>query len=204
VAVLGAGADAAAGGLAEALRRIARGEASTLLLARLEDGARDLAGLLALIDWLWEAGADLLAVDVGFDTGSPPGRQALEVLRRLQGWDTEPGPRRPPRGRPGLRARIPELGERLLSMRESGMTMQAIADTLNAEGVPTQRGGALWRPSSVQSALGYRRPRPPLPGPGHLPKHPGPPEHPAGPDRPRPGAAAHRPGHQRPGRGAGR
>jgi hypothetical protein len=43
-------------------------------------------------------------------------------------------------------------------MREAGMTLQAIADVLNAEGVPTLRGGAQWRPSSVQSAAGYRRP----------------------------------------------
>jgi hypothetical protein len=43
-------------------------------------------------------------------------------------------------------------------MREARMTLQAIADTLNAEGVPTLRGGAMWRPSSVQAALGYRRP----------------------------------------------
>ena len=43
-------------------------------------------------------------------------------------------------------------------MRASGMTLQAIADTLNREGVPTIRGGALWRPSSVQAATGYKRP----------------------------------------------
>ena len=43
-------------------------------------------------------------------------------------------------------------------MREQGMTLQAIADVLNAEGVPTLRGGAMWRPSSVQRAAGYRRP----------------------------------------------
>ena len=45
-------------------------------------------------------------------------------------------------------------------MRKSGMTLQAIADTLNAEGVPTVRGGARWRPSSVQTAAGYKRPGP--------------------------------------------
>jgi hypothetical protein len=44
-------------------------------------------------------------------------------------------------------------------MRESGMTLQAIADTLNGEGVPTLRGGSEWRPSSVQAAAGYKRPR---------------------------------------------
>jgi hypothetical protein len=43
-------------------------------------------------------------------------------------------------------------------MRSANMTLQAIADQLNAEGVPTLRGGAKWRPSSVQAALGYRRP----------------------------------------------
>jgi hypothetical protein len=44
-------------------------------------------------------------------------------------------------------------------MRARGMTLQAIADTLNAEGVPTLRGGAEWRPSSVQAAVGYKRPK---------------------------------------------
>ena len=43
-------------------------------------------------------------------------------------------------------------------MRASGMTLQAIADTLNSEGVPTLRGGSEWRPSSVQAATGYKRP----------------------------------------------
>ena len=41
------------------------------------------------------------------------------------------------------------------------MTLQAIADALNDEGVPTLRGGAKWRPSSVHNATGYRRPRAP-------------------------------------------
>jgi hypothetical protein len=48
-------------------------------------------------------------------------------------------------------------------MRAQGMTLQAIADRLNEKGVPTVRGGAKWRPSSVQAAAGYkRRPRPRL------------------------------------------
>jgi len=50
-------------------------------------------------------------------------------------------------------------------MRVAHMTLQAIADQLNAEGVPTLRGGREWRPSSIQAAVGYRRPDPR----GHLP-----------------------------------
>ena len=45
-------------------------------------------------------------------------------------------------------------------MRAQGMTLQAIADRLNEEGVPTVRGGAKWRHSSVQAAVGYRRSSP--------------------------------------------
>ena len=59
-------------------------------------------------------------------------------------------------GRPAV-SDSPELVERITTMRASGMTLQAIADALNAQGPPTVRGGAHWRPSSVQAALGYKR-----------------------------------------------
>jgi peptidoglycan hydrolase-like protein with peptidoglycan-binding domain len=65
-----------------------------------------------------------------------------------------------PRRRPAL-ADDPELVERIVQMRAQGMTLQAIADRLNEEGVPTVRGGTEWRPSSVRSGLGYKR-RPPV------------------------------------------
>jgi hypothetical protein len=38
------------------------------------------------------------------------------------------------------------------------MSLQQIADQFNAEHVPTLRGGTQWRPSTIQAALGYRRP----------------------------------------------
>jgi hypothetical protein len=76
--------------------------------------------------------------------------------RHLPGDD----PARPLRtgGRPAVADR-PLLQRRIATMRASGMTLQAIANTLNREGVPTLRGGAEWRPSSVQAAAGYKRPR---------------------------------------------
>jgi hypothetical protein len=52
-------------------------------------------------------------------------------------------------------------------MRAEGMTLQAIADRLNEEGVPTVRGGAKWRPSSLRVGLGSkRRPRSAIDSPG--------------------------------------
>jgi DNA invertase Pin-like site-specific DNA recombinase len=64
-----------------------------------------------------------------------------------------------PTGRPAVADR-PELADRIQVMRAEGFTLQAIADALNADSVPTLRGGNCWRPSSVQSAAGYRRARP--------------------------------------------
>jgi DNA-binding transcriptional MerR regulator len=61
-------------------------------------------------------------------------------------------------GRPAVRDR-PELLDQIAAMRSEGMSLREIAERLNAEQVPTLRGGALWRPSSIQSALGYKRPR---------------------------------------------
>jgi hypothetical protein len=168
-------------GLAEALELIAAAEAGLLVVARLWDVASSLGELVRLLGWLEQAGADLIAADVGFDSGQAGASQTVALLREVEGWDREPHPTRRPRGRPGLSAADPELARRLSALRERGLSLQAIAAALNDEGVPTPRGGAEWRPSSVQAALGYRRPRPPAPG-----APPAPP--------PRPGGLGHRPG----------
>lgn len=203
-------------GLAGALEPISAGHAGTLFVHRLESVAGSFGELIRLLDWLDAAGADLVAADVGLDTATPQGRRMVALLREIDRWGREPERERRPRGRPGLAADAPHVAERIAELRDRGLSLQAIADALNAEGVPTPRGGARWRPSSVQSVLGYRRPRPPAPGappprpphpPGHRPpahppsshrppgpRSPGPPGPPeAGPAGPNPG-----PGHPKP------
>jgi len=183
--------------LAEALEWIAAGKASVLLARSLGALAGSLRELVGLLDWLEAAGADLVALDVGLDTGTAVGRRIAGVLREVARWDREPRAGRPPRGRPGLAVLAPELAERITVMRAGGLSLQAIADSLNADGVPTRRGGTHWRPSSVQAALGYRRPRPPAPGapPPPLARHPpgrsprdAPPRPPGRGGRPHPGS----------------
>ena len=172
-------------GLAGALEPISAGEAGTLFVHRLESVAGSFGELIRLLDWLDAAGADLVAADVGLDTATTQGRRMVALLREIDRWGREPDRPRRPRGRPGLATGAPHVAERIAELRERGLSLQAIADALNDEGVPTPRGGARWRPSSVQSALGYRRPRPPAPGaPPPRPPHPvgGPPSGPAGRD----------------------
>jgi DNA invertase Pin-like site-specific DNA recombinase len=173
-------------GLRDALALIADGTADTLFLPELGTAARSLTEMLRLLDWLEQADADLVAVRPPLDTTSERGRATVAVLREVERWEREPSAPRRPRGRPGLTSGSPKLARKLEDMRERGMSLQAIADQLNRDGVPTPRGGATWRPSSVQSALGYRRPRPPVPGappPKRPPPHRPPPPHGAPPHR---------------------
>ena len=186
--------------LTAALEPIAAGDVSVLVVPSLRTVAGSLRELVGLIDWLDAADAALVVEDILLDTASSAGQAMVAVLREIAGWDGEPEPGRPRRGRPGMSRLSPELAERIAAMRAAGMSLQAVADALNAEGTPTPRGGATWRPSSVQSALGYRRPRPPLPGmPPVPPKPPTPGSAHRPPDAPAPHhPPEHDPPHSRP------
>ena len=156
-------------GLAYALGQIAEGKARGLVVNDLRRLSRSIVDLGALMEWFRDAGAGLVALDLDVDTSTPAGHEVAATLITLGDWERERIARRTrsglaevrasgrPTGRPKVSDR-PDLVERITAMRAASMTLQAIADQLNAEGVPTLRGGAMWRPSSVQAALGYRRP----------------------------------------------
>jgi peptidoglycan hydrolase-like protein with peptidoglycan-binding domain len=160
-------------GIQHALQRIAAGEASCLVVAELGRLGRSAAEVGSIVDWLRRREARLVAVDDGLDTGTRSGGEATDKPASLSGVDPHPRARtgdsdpvreRQPSGKasgrtPPARDDVPALKERIQAMRASGMTLQAIADRLNGESVPTLRGGVKWRPSSVQAAAGYRRPR---------------------------------------------
>ncbi|MET0973441.1 MAG: recombinase family protein [Thermoleophilaceae bacterium] len=155
-------------GLNYALERLKSGERRCLIVSELRRLGESATELAAVLTWLRDRGLRLVAVDVRLDTAAVDGRIAADALicvgeraergqlRRRGEGDT--GDRRP--GRLAVRD-LPELREHIVAMRSAGMTLQAIADRLNEEGIPTIRGGREWRPSSVQVAAGYVRPRRP-------------------------------------------
>lgn len=57
----------------------------------------------------------------------------------------------------GVAKYMPEVAARIVAERDEGHTWRAIADALNADGVPTLRG-ARWHASTVQVIGGYKRP----------------------------------------------
>jgi DNA invertase Pin-like site-specific DNA recombinase len=165
------------------LERMPADGAETLVVAELGHVSSTAAKLPPLLRWFSANNRRLVAIDLGLDTATEAGRQVAVALASVGGWEHERISARTRRGMEAARARgsgvgraaiddVPELRDRIARMRESGMTLQAIADVLNEEGVPTLRGGAMWRPSTVHRATGYRRPSSPrpgvyLPGSGH-------------------------------------
>lgn len=150
-------------GLSYALEQLTEGKASRLVVHEIGHLARSVVELRMVLGWFMRTGIALTAIDVGLDTSSAEGRTAVRALMSVAGSEqarlaarTQPGLAAARARRPAVEDR-PELAERIRAMRSEGMTLQAIADSLNEEGVPTARGAARWRPSSVQSVLGYKR-----------------------------------------------
>jgi DNA invertase Pin-like site-specific DNA recombinase len=153
-------------GLGYALERIADGQARGLVVSDMQRLSRSIVDLGLLMAWFRDVHATLIALDLDIDTSTPEGRHVAATLIALSAREHE---RLANRTRNGLAGRLtgrpavshrPELLRRIAAMRAADMTLQAIADQLNADGVPTLRGGTTWRPSSIQTALGYRRPAP--------------------------------------------
>ena len=149
--------------LAHAIASLRNGEASCLVVAELSDlcpSVADLGGILDAVHW---ARAHLVSLDPPFDTGTAIGNTVGRTLAVASVWERA---RRADmtaaaRSKARLGAEVPRtIRRKIINMRRGGMTLQAIADQLNAEAVPTVRGGRMWRPSSVQATLGYKRPRP--------------------------------------------
>jgi DNA invertase Pin-like site-specific DNA recombinase len=158
-------------GLGYALGRIAQGYASGLIVSDLQCLSCSIVDLGALMAWFRDANATFIALDLGINTSTAEGDHVATTLialsdcaheriaDRTRNRLAEKRANGDSNGRPAVRDR-PELMERIAAMRAGGLTLQAIADELNADHVPTLRGGAKWRPSSIQAALGYRRPGP--------------------------------------------
>lgn len=154
-------------GLLTALEDLNSGKAQALYVARLDRLARSVRDLLAVADMADRHGWRLVLLDLGVDTATPHGRLVLSMLgsvaeferglirerqrdvhaeRRARGlvWGVDAG------NLPETPAQVRRM---VADLRADGLTLQAIADRLNAEQVPTTRGGARWYPSTVRHLL---------------------------------------------------
>jgi DNA invertase Pin-like site-specific DNA recombinase len=155
-------------GLRRAIAACRAGATDGIVVARLDRLTYSLADLAELVREAVRGGYGIVSLDPAVDLENTAGRAVADVLAAAADWT--------PRGLPG-RARLlarrsreddapeaprgpgrpsstpPDLARRIRAMRARGLTLQAICDTLNDEGVPTPRGGALWRPTSLRAVL---------------------------------------------------
>jgi Resolvase, N terminal domain len=155
-------------GLFEALEQIADGNARGLVVSQARLLGNSITDLAQVLSWFRDARAVFIALDLGLDTSTPAGSRVAMALIRLSGWDRGTVANGKPRDLAELDSRDEStrhavnghhagLLARISAMHEDDVSLQEMADQLNADGVPTMNGGDRWWPSSVRTALRYAR-----------------------------------------------
>jgi len=147
--------------LGAALGQLAAGAADVLMVSKMDRCTRSLKDWCALAELAQREHWKLVALDSPADPTTPHGEAmvAVQVVfsqleRRLIGQRTREAlaAKRAAGVKLGRPRSLPDdVRERIRRMREEdGHSFRAIADALNAAGVPTAQGGRQWYPASVR------------------------------------------------------
>jgi DNA invertase Pin-like site-specific DNA recombinase len=165
-------------GLAGLLDVVGEGAIETVVVYKADRLSRSLRDLLTLLDERFEPnGVSFVSVSEQFDTSTASGRLFLQMLGSFSEFErnviterTREGRKEKAKGgghacgevpygyRKGPEGEIepdPDTAptvRRIFRLRDEGATLREIADTLNAKGVPTKRGGQ-WHASTVSHIL---------------------------------------------------
>jgi DNA invertase Pin-like site-specific DNA recombinase len=150
-------------GITDALDRLRAGKAGVLVVSKLDRLSRSVHDFTGLIATAKREGWELVVLDLALDTGTPNGKFMASVLASVAELERDLISARTSAAMQQLKAQGKRLGrprvmtehvtERIVSEREEGKTLAAIAAGLNSDAVPTARGGARWYPSTVKAVL---------------------------------------------------
>jgi len=145
--------------------KLARGEVQALIVAKQDRLFRNALGCLEIARDSQRQGWSLLCLDVQLDTSTPIGSFLFTQMAAVAELELNMIRKRTKDAlavkkaqgvRLGRPATMPEeTRARINALRNSGVTLQGVADTLNTEGIPTARGGSKWYASTVQKAIAY-------------------------------------------------
>lgn len=154
--------------LAAALDRLDAGDADGLVVAKLDRLSRSVLDFATLGERSRRRGWGIACLDIGLDTSTPHGEAMANMIatfaqleRRLISDRTRvamaaaPAKVRARYGNYQRRSNLPpNVKRRIRRWREGGRSYRAIADALNADGIPAEQGGP-WHPNGVRRvALG--------------------------------------------------
>jgi DNA invertase Pin-like site-specific DNA recombinase len=150
-------------GLQRALDACRTGNVAGVVVAKLDRLSRSLIDFAGLLERARREDWNLVALDLGVDLSTPSGEFLASVMASAAQWERRIIGQRTKEALAVKKAQgvrlgrppsiPPTLAKRIVRMRERGMTLQAICDRLNDEGVPTARGGRLWRSTSLRAVL---------------------------------------------------
>lgn len=148
--------------LQEALSVVRRHEAEAVVVAKLDRLSRSVQDFAGLLDSARKQGWAIVAIDLGVDTTTSAGELVANVMAAVAQWERRAIGERTSAALRAAQARGVHVGrpasldavveERLLSLREDGLSLARIAALLNAENVPGAHGGR-WHPSTVARVL---------------------------------------------------
>jgi DNA invertase Pin-like site-specific DNA recombinase len=151
-------------GLQRALEACRSGEVAGVVVSKLDRLSRSLVDFAGLLTDAQARRYNVVALDLGVDLSTPSGEFLASVMASAAQWERRIIGQRTKDalavkraqgvklGRP--RTMPEELRARIRAMRKRGLSLPAIAATLEAQGVPTARGGKRWYASTIRAALG--------------------------------------------------
>jgi DNA invertase Pin-like site-specific DNA recombinase len=150
--------------MAYALSLLESGQAQGIVAAKLDRLSRSVLDFAGLLERAQREGWNVVTLDNGLDLSTPYGRLAVGILMQFAQFEREMISVRTKEGLAAAKAKglhhgptskvSAEVTDRILVMSESGATLARIANTLNAEGVPTPSGkSGVWGPGQVSRVL---------------------------------------------------
>lgn len=149
--------------LRAALAMLDRGDAEVLVVAKLDRLSRSVKDFATLLERASGNGWKLKMLDPDVDTSTATGEMVAGILAQVVQWEGRIISERTRDALAVLKDRGTRLGRpvtlpsavsaRIVALRASGASLQAIADQLNGEGVPTAHGGSQWWPKVVRDVL---------------------------------------------------
>jgi len=150
-------------GLDNAIRACERGPAKGLIVAKLDRLSRSLSDFADVMLRCKRGGWALVALDLGVDTSTAAGALVANVMASVAQWERDTIADRTRQALAVKKAQGVKLGRastlpatvsrRIARDRANGLSYRAIADRLNAAGVPTGQGGRQWYPMTVRTVL---------------------------------------------------
>lgn len=150
-------------GITGALGSLRSGDATTLVVAKLDRLSRSLLDFAGLMERAQQERWNVVCLDLGIDLATPQGQLMANVMASFAAYERELIRHRTRDALQALKTRGVRLGRpvvvsadvraRVAAWRALGCTWQQCADALNRARTPTAHGGDRWYASTIRGVM---------------------------------------------------